>query len=630
MKKILFSLALLTGLGANAQLPNGSVAPDFTLTDIDGNTHNLYTYLNAGKTVFIDVSATWCGPCWNFHNTHALDNLWTNHGPVGGNGVSAGTTDDVIVIYIEGDGTTTNADLHGTGGNTQGNWVTGVEHPIIDPPAATINSFNDDYAIGYFPTIYKICPNRIIEEIGQQTAAVLYASVADCPAPASNPADVSALAYKGNASICGPATYVPSVQIQNYGLDPLTDATVEITLDGNVVSTGTYSGSLATYDVAVVSCTPIADFSGGDLVVTVTTNNDADATNGDLNFSVLGAAETSSRILLTMTTDGYASEVSWNIKNSTNSVVPGTIDPTLANNTTYNMEYNLGLGCYTFNITDSYGDGLLAPGVVNVRDENNVVLLNNEDYGTGTSIPFKVISVSTVAPSVTSTATITNNTITVCQGTSVTLTSSSNNGNSWSSGQTTKSITVTAAGTYSVTVNGVTSTAITVVVNTPDPVTYVEPNNSVCVYNAAFELTAATPAGGTYSGTGVSGGMFNPAAAGVGSRVVTYTYTNGSGCTSTGTQTIVVNACASVEENEADGGVVISPNPSAGKFVIEGANLVNYKQAEVVDFTGRTIRTVKIDKAEVSMNLEGVSNGTYIVKLSGDAGIASYKIQVNK
>lgn len=43
MKKILFSFAMLTGLTATAQLPDGSLAPDFTLTDINGVSHNLYT-----------------------------------------------------------------------------------------------------------------------------------------------------------------------------------------------------------------------------------------------------------------------------------------------------------------------------------------------------------------------------------------------------------------------------------------------------------------------------------------------------------------------------------------------------------------------------------------------------------
>lgn len=398
MKKLLFSISLLTGLTATAQLPDGSIAPDFTLTDIDGVTHNLYTYLDAGKTVFIDVSATWCGPCWNYHNTGALEDLWVAHGPAGGNGVDANTTDDVIVLYIEGDGTTTSADLHGTGGNTQGDWVTGVEHPIIDPAANIINAFNDDYAIGYFPTIYKICPNRIISEPGQATAAQLYAGVATCPPPASNPVDVNAMASHGATQICGPATYTPIVQIQNNGLDPLTSATITITQNGTTVSTGTYTGSLNTYAVADVTCSDITGFTGGNLVVTVTANNDADASNNGLNFTVTGAIETTSQILLTITTDGYASEIGWNIKNASNQVVPGTTDPTLANNQTYNYTYNLStLGCYTFNITDSYGDGLIGNGSINVRDNQNHVILNDEAYGTGKSVPFKVTSIVSTA-----------------------------------------------------------------------------------------------------------------------------------------------------------------------------------------------------------------------------------------
>ena len=46
---------------ANAQVADGTIAPDFTVTDIMGNTHNLYSYLNANKHVILDFSATWCG-----------------------------------------------------------------------------------------------------------------------------------------------------------------------------------------------------------------------------------------------------------------------------------------------------------------------------------------------------------------------------------------------------------------------------------------------------------------------------------------------------------------------------------------------------------------------------------------
>lgn len=50
-----FFLSLLIGIvftfSANAQLPSGSLAPDFTVTDINANSHHLYDYLNQGYTV---------------------------------------------------------------------------------------------------------------------------------------------------------------------------------------------------------------------------------------------------------------------------------------------------------------------------------------------------------------------------------------------------------------------------------------------------------------------------------------------------------------------------------------------------------------------------------------------------
>ncbi len=62
-------------------------------------------------------------------------------------------------------------------------------------------------------------------------------------------------------------------------------------------------------------------------------------------------------------------------------------------------------------------------------------------------------------------------------------------------------------------------------------------NQSVCINAPAFALTGATPAGGVYSGPGVSGGMFNPAAAGFGTHTITYTI-----CSLTCTFTITVNS----------------------------------------------------------------------------------------
>ena len=122
-------VAVFTLNNVQAQLPNGSVAPDFTLTDLDGTSHNLYSLLDNGYTVFIDFSAIWCPPCWGYHTSGALEDLYMNHGPAGMPNVNANTTDDVMVFFIEGDGGSL-AELQG-GGNSQGDWITGTPYPIL-------------------------------------------------------------------------------------------------------------------------------------------------------------------------------------------------------------------------------------------------------------------------------------------------------------------------------------------------------------------------------------------------------------------------------------------------------------------------------------------------------------------
>ena len=62
MKKTLLlvtSLVLFGVMETKAQLADGSIAPDFTFTDMNGKVQNLYSYLNAGQSVVVDISATW-------------------------------------------------------------------------------------------------------------------------------------------------------------------------------------------------------------------------------------------------------------------------------------------------------------------------------------------------------------------------------------------------------------------------------------------------------------------------------------------------------------------------------------------------------------------------------------------
>lgn len=153
MKKLFTSLYAVAAISA-ASAQVGATAPDFTVVDINGTSHNLYSYLNSGKVVLLDVSATWCGPCWNFHNAHYLEDLYTEFGPNG--------TNEVVVLFYEGDAATGANALNGTGGSTQGDWVTGTPYPIINEAPLQLN-LNIFAPLG-FPTINVIsCADKKIK-----------------------------------------------------------------------------------------------------------------------------------------------------------------------------------------------------------------------------------------------------------------------------------------------------------------------------------------------------------------------------------------------------------------------------------------------------------------------------------
>ena len=127
-----------------------------------------------------------------------------------------------------------------------------------------------------------------------------------------------------------------------------------------------------------------------------------------------------------------------------------------------------------------------------------------------------------------------------------------------STGPHTYSVTVTSSAYY----GGCSNTGTVNVTVNPLPAAPTCPSNSsVCLSAPAFALTGGSPGGGTYSGPGVSAGMFNPATAGAGTHTITYTVTDGNGCTNTCTFEITVLASCFIDFS---GKIIFSNNNSDG------------------------------------------------------------------
>ena len=135
MKKVIVFLSLFVVLNLNplfAQLESGTVSPDFTITDVFDNEHNLHSKLDEGKLVILDFFATWCSTCWNYHNSEVLEDFMNDYGPDG--------TDQVFVYGVEADNNTQEAWILGPPGNTRGDWTNGgtLNYPLMNAPPSCL------------------------------------------------------------------------------------------------------------------------------------------------------------------------------------------------------------------------------------------------------------------------------------------------------------------------------------------------------------------------------------------------------------------------------------------------------------------------------------------------------------
>ncbi len=366
-KTLLLGLLAFAGFTANAQLAPGSQAPDFTATDINGNTHKLSDYLAAGKTVILDVSATWCGPCWQFHSSHALADLHNSYGPWG--------SGEIVVLFVEGDPATSINNIHGINEQgyppTQGNWAANTPYPIIDSA-----EISDLYNIAYFPTLYRICPNGIVNEIQPAVAATIKGSIDTGCGTLEGAQNHIMITEAPELRICDAETagnQAIDVSFKNYGPNAVTSGTAVVKQGETVVATQEFTANVAQYAGGTVTIEDVPVNGEGDYSVEINTVNGSApyswwAYKQDLNIEA--AAEVTNNVIVNVYTDNYPSEISWNIKDSSGAIVasggpyePGTDDEYggggVDANTTKSHEVTLpeGIDCYSIELLDSFGDG---------------------------------------------------------------------------------------------------------------------------------------------------------------------------------------------------------------------------------------------------------------------------------
>ena len=399
MKNLPIILFLITSMPVWAQLDDGTIAPDFTVDDILGVEHSLYEdYLDQGMPVIMDISATCCGPCWNYHESHALKDLYTIFGAHGSN--------EVQVLFVEGDPNTPTSELEFS---NLGNWIEGTPYPIIDN--GTIAQL---YSIGYFPTVYAICPNRKVYEIRQSNSNDLVSLTEQNCGVSLNGIQNNISLEDTEAAACPIESPKPKVKIINHGTNTITSVKLEL-FEGESttpIDEVVWEGNLTPFEEDFAEFSIISNFNpeAEYLVLASEPNNMTDA-NDALNqatISLVAVNSVQNNFIVKVSTDNFGSDCTWKIKNEAgNTVANGGPYSTHSNTASFELQVQADqeilveeLGCYTLEVNDSYGDGMYVnePTFFRIVDlqGNIIVNISGDEYSSSISKGFFIENSTTI------------------------------------------------------------------------------------------------------------------------------------------------------------------------------------------------------------------------------------------
>lgn len=230
----------------------------------------------------------------------------------------------------------------------------------------------------------------------------------------------------------------------------------------------------------------------------------------------------------------------------------------------------------------------------------------------------------------------------ICEGSNVTLSSSTADSYLWSSGETTQSITVSAAGIYSVTTTNANScdgvgqsNTITITVN-PQPVAdasfvYTSDNTISFTNTSTSALTYSWDFGDFSSSTAT-----NPVHSFADFSVYTVTLTAFNGVCSD-VQTFIIDKLSVEEMTEAAKvNVIVYPNPMTEAGIVNlSLPTAAQVQIHIVDMQGKTVQTEAVQNLDagthqIPVSVSVLQSGMYFLLVQTETASKQIKFQINK
>ena len=163
------------------------------------------------------------------------------------------------------------------------------------------------------------------------------------------------------SAVCA-GSFTPVVELRNFGSQTLTSVTITYSW-GAGDETFNWTGNLTTGNTMNVTL-PNISVGNGSYTFTASTSlpngeDDENPTNdsSDSEFTIDSDGQ---EVSLTIITDCWGSETTWQVVNDDNGAIEATGGPYLDGQplSEQNHEFCLATGCYTFTIFDAFGDGM--------------------------------------------------------------------------------------------------------------------------------------------------------------------------------------------------------------------------------------------------------------------------------
>lgn len=165
----------------------------------------------------------------------------------------------------------------------------------------------------------------------------------------------------------------------------------------------------------------------------------------------------------------------------------------------------------------------------------------------------------------------------------------------------------------------VTSNAIVAIVNALPEVSWTSfEYDTLCISWLPVDLSGGLPAGGTYSGDGVTNNVFDPSAAGAGNHVITYTWSDANDCTNTTSITLSVNNCLGI--NELSSATLVYPNPVSDMLTIVLPDNRVIREIALFNLMGIKVfeKSAMNASGPVTLSVQDIPSGNYIIRITGN------------